>query len=152
KEGGEVYRRLLDQAPHFWQYLLAEAGKNVDLDDPAMKGAAVRDVLEFVAKIQDGVERLEVAKAVAESFKVPESLVLERLKLSPRRPDLQPVTRTQVASPSKKLLDAEKQLIQALVQTRGVSEAVEPIRNDEFWREVWSWPVVTRLLDTSGDL
>ena len=80
QEGGEVYSRLLPGAPYFWQYLLTEAGKNFDLDDPAMKGAAVREVLESVAKIQDGVERLEVAKAVAEAFKVPESLVLERLE------------------------------------------------------------------------
>lgn len=149
KEGGETYSRLLEKAPYFWQYLMAEAGKNFDLADPAMKGAAVRDVLESVAKIQDGVERLEVAKAVAEGFKVPESLVLERLKLSPRRPDLQPVSRHPVSTTSRKLMDAEKQLIQALVQNKSVSEAVEPLRNDEFWREVWSWPVVTRLLDSA---
>jgi len=152
KEGGEVYKRLLDNAPHFWQYLLTEAGKKFDLDDPAMKGAAVRDVLESVSKIQDGVERLEVAKAVAEAFKVPENLVFERLRLTGRRPDLKPISRTPVVSSSKKLLEAEKQLIQALVQNQGVSEAIEPLRNDDFWREVWSWPVVTRLLDTAGDI
>jgi hypothetical protein len=50
------------------------------------------------------------------------------------------------------LLEAEKQLIQALVQNHDVGEAIQPIRNDEFWREVWSWPVVTRLLDSSGDI
>jgi DNA primase len=152
QEGGEVYRRLLDKAPHFWQYLVAEAGNKFDLSDPAMKGAAVREVLESVSRIQDAVERLEVAKAVAEAFKVPESLVLERLKLSARRPDLQPVGRSPVQSSSKKLLEAEKQLIQALVQNHDVGEAIQPIRNDEFWREVWSWPVVTRLLDSSGDI
>jgi DNA primase len=152
KEGGEVYSRLLDKAPYFWQYLMDEAGKNFNLDDPAMKGAAVRDVLESVAKIQDGVERLEVAKAVAEGFKVPESLVLERLKLSPRRPDLQPVGRPLVSTTARKLMDAEKQLIQALVQNRGVSEAVEPLRNHKFSQEVWSWPVVTRLLDSAGNV
>lgn len=153
QEGGEVYSRLLQAAPYFWQYLLAEAGKNFDLDDPAMKGAAVRDVLESVSKIQDGVERLEVAKAVAEAFKVPETLVLERLKLTARRPDLEPLTRQKVAAASRKLLEAEKQLIQALIQkNQSVAEAIQPIRNDEFWREVWSWPVVIRLLDTAGDV
>jgi DNA primase len=153
QEGPEVYGRLLQSAPYFWQYLLSEAGRNFDLDDPAMKGAAVRDVLEFVAKIQDGVERLEVAKAVAEAFKVPESLVLERLKLTGRRPELAPVNRQVVATASRRLLEAEKQLIQALVQkNQSVAEAIQPIRNDEFWREVWSWPVVMRLLDTAGDV
>jgi DNA primase len=145
QEGGEVYGRLLQAAPHFWQYLLTEAGRNFDLDDPAMKGAAVRDVLESVAKIQDAVERLEVARAVAEAFKVPEALVLE--------PELTPVSRQTVAAASRKLLEAEKQLIQALVQkNKSVAEAIQPIRNDEFWREVWSSPVVMRLLDTEGDV
>jgi DNA primase len=148
KEGGAAYSRLLENAPYFWQYLMSEAGKNFDLEDPAMKGAAVRDVLEFVAKIQDGFERLEVAKAVAEGFKVPEALVMERLKLTPRRPELQPVSRQTVSTKSRKLMEAEKQLIQALVQNQNVGEAIQPLRNDEFWREVWSWPVVNRLLDS----
>jgi DNA primase len=152
QEGGEVYRRLLAEAPYFWRYLLNEAGRNFDLDDPAMKGAAVRDVLEFVAKIQDAVERLEVARAVAEAFKVPENLVLERLKLSGRHPTPAPMGRQLVSSSSRKLMDAEKQLIQALVQNQRAGEAIQPIRNDDFWREVWSRPVVMRLLDSAGDV
>jgi DNA primase len=152
KEGGATYSRLLENAPYFWQYLMSEAAKNFDLEDPAMKGAAVRDVLEFVAKIQDGVERLEVAKAIAEGFKVPEALVMERLKLTPRRPELQPVSRQPVSTTSRKLMEAEKQLIQALVQNQNVGEAIQPLRNDEFWREVWSWPVVNRLLDSQGNV
>src|SRR6185295_10791011 len=63
KEGGEIYRRMLDSAPSFWQYLMNEARARVDLDQPAMKAEAVRDVLDYVAKINDRVEQLEVAKA-----------------------------------------------------------------------------------------
>src|SRR6185436_8356449 len=106
------------------------------LGDPAMKGAAVRDVLEFVAKIQDGVERLEVAKAVAEGFKVPESLVLERLKLSPARPALQPVRRQMTPAPSRKLMDDEKQLIQALLKDPNHAELVQEWRDMSFWQEL----------------
>jgi DNA primase len=152
KEGGGTYTRLLDKAPYFWQYLIAEAGKNYDLDDPAMKGTAVREVLESVARIQDGVERLEVAKAVAENFKVPESLVLERLNLTPGRPELQPVRRQPVSTPSRKLMEAEKQLIQALAQNQSVSELIDPLRSQAFWQEVWSWPALSRLVDTAGNV
>src|SRR5207237_2716359 len=56
KEGGEVYRRLIANAPYFWQYLVAEAGRQKDLDQPAMKADAVNDVMQSVAKIQDHVE------------------------------------------------------------------------------------------------
>ena len=72
---------------------MAEAGKRFDLGQPAMKAAAVRDVLDHVVKIQDRVEQLEVAKAVAEGFKLPESVVLERLNLTARKPVLPAVTR-----------------------------------------------------------
>src|SRR5215813_7203476 len=90
KEGAEVYRRLLANAPYFWQYLMAEAAHQYDLNEPAMKAAAVSDVVEHVAKIQDRIEQLEVARAVAEGFKVPESAILERLRLTPRSPGVRP--------------------------------------------------------------
>ena len=46
-----------------------------------MKANAVNDVMQYVVKLQDRVEQLEVARAVAEAFKVPEAILLEQLKL-----------------------------------------------------------------------
>src|SRR5262249_32549543 len=109
KHGGEVYARLLASAPYFWQYLMTSAAQQYDLDQPSMKASAVSDVLEFVAKIEDRVEQLEVARSVAEGFKVPDSLILERLKVSPRRPEIRPVARAaKPAEPKRKLSLAEK--------------------------------------------
>src|SRR4029434_7113045 len=99
----------------FWQYLMSEARSRFDLEQPAMKAEAVRDVLEQVAKIQDRVEQLEVAKAVAEGFKVPENLILERLNIAGRRPELKPVVRPLPPQSARRLADAERQLIQALL-------------------------------------
>jgi len=148
KEGGERYSRLLASAPYFWQYLMAEAKLRVDLDQPAIKAEAVRDVMEQVAKIQDRVEQLEVAKAVAEGFKLPENLVLERLNLENRRPGLQPVKRQQLTPQVRRLTDAEKQLIQALLSTgETVRPVLQPLANQEFWREAWSWPVLEKLIE-----
>src|SRR5579883_1985378 len=64
KEGGEVYAKLLANAPYFWQYLMNEAARQYDLDEPAMKANAVNDVLQYVAKIEDRVEQIETARAV----------------------------------------------------------------------------------------
>src|SRR5439155_14169213 len=91
KEGGGVYARLLAGAPYFWQYLMAEAAKQHDLDDAAAKATAVNDVMQHVARIEDRVEQMEVARTVAACFKVPESLILKRLKLTPRRPGVRPI-------------------------------------------------------------
>src|SRR5262249_42621202 len=93
------------------------------------------------------VEQLEVARAVAEGFKVPESLILERLKLTPRRPDVRPVAR--VAAPAeaeRKLTVAEKQLIQALLQGRDIADALQVLITGEFGRVIWSRPVLENLV------
>jgi DNA primase len=150
KEGGDTYSRLLAAAPYFWQYLMAEAKVRFDLDQPAVKAEAVRDVMEQVAKIQDRVEQLEVAKAVAEGFKLPENLVLERLNLEGRRPELQPVRRQQPPQTARRLTDAERQLIQALLSTgETVRPVLQPLTSQEFWREAWSWPVLEKLIEGS---
>src|SRR5215475_5444666 len=126
REGGEVYGRLLAQALYFWQYLIAEAGTQFDLDDAAAKATAVNDVMQHVAKIEDRVEQLEVARSVAEGFKVPEGLILERLKLSPRRPEVRPMVRTPTpVEIERRLTMAEKQLIQALLQGRDIAGALQ---------------------------
>jgi DNA primase len=163
KEGGEVYRRLLEKAPYFWQYLMAEAAHQYDLNDPAMKATAVNDVVQHVAKIQDRIEQLEVARAVAEGFKVPESVVLERLNLTPRRlgigelggnlrDRLKSVPKLPPNSPirERRLTAAEKQLIQALLQDLDIARALQPVLQGEFLLDVWSAPVLEKLVKEPG--
>ena len=147
REGGDVYVRLLAGAPYFWQYLMAEAGKQYDLDDPALKANAVTHVMQHVAKIEDRVEQLEVARSVAEGFKVPESLILERLRLTPERPHVRPIVRTPTpVENERKLTVAEKQLIQALLQGRDIAEALQPFLQADFGARIWSQPVLQELV------
>jgi DNA primase len=147
REGGEVYGRLLAQAPYFWQYLIAESGKQHNLDDPAAKAAAVNEVMQHVTKIEDRVEQLEVAKSVAEGFKIPESLLLERLKVAPGRPDVRPVVRTPAPlEVERKLTVAEKQLIQALLQGSDIAGALQDFLEGEVGMRVWSRPVLQGLV------
>ncbi|HEX4999745.1 MAG TPA: DNA primase [Terriglobia bacterium] len=146
KEGAEVYQRLLDGAPYFWQYLMTDAANRFDLEEPSLKAAAVKDVMEHVARIQDRVEQLEVAKAIAQGFKLPEGLVLERLNLKGRARDLAPVRRPGAPQMTRRLPSAERQLIQALGQDASLCEALRPLAEDEFWKDAWSWPVIERLI------
>jgi DNA primase len=147
REGGDVYVRLLAGAPYFWQYLMAEAGKQYNLDDPALKANAVTDIMQHVAKIEDRVEQLEVARSVAVGFKVPESLILERLRLTPRRPNVRPIVRIPIPIESeRKLTVAEKQLIQALLQGRDIAEALQPFLEADFGARIWSQPVLQELV------
>src|SRR3989449_2947184 len=151
KEGGEVYRRLLANAPYFWQYLMAEASRQYDLNEPAMKATAVQDVVQHVAKIQDRIEQLEVARALAEGFKVPESVILERLRLTPRPPDIRPaVPNRGFIEPERKLTLAEKQLIHALIQAPEIAERLQACFEGEFLSEVWSAPVLRNIVHNPG--
>jgi len=155
REGGEIYSRLLANAPHFWQYLMTEAARRHDLDQPAMKATAVNDVMEHVAKIQDRVEQLEVARAVAENFKIPEAVIFERLKLSPgpvaggryNRPAVPGALSLKIPAPGRKLTLAEKQLIQALMQDPEIARAVHPLLEGDFLSGIWSGPVLKRLAE-----
>jgi DNA primase len=148
KEGGEVYSRLLADAPWFWQYLMTEAARQHDLSQPSAKADAVRDVVQCVAKIQDRVEQLEVARAVAEGFKIPEALVLQSLNLSPRRPDVKPAV-PKAAMPERRALSpSEKQLIHAVLQDQTFGRQLEPFL--EFLAEAWSRPVLEQLVKDSS--
>jgi DNA primase len=147
KEGGDVYRRLLASAPWFWEYLIAEAGRQNDLSQPAMKATAVSDVMQYVVKLQNRVEQLEVARAVAAAFKVPEAILLEQLKVSPRRPEIRSVARMAATLPQGRKLDvSEKQLIQALLQNPALGTALKEFLGSEFWTGVWSSPVIEKLV------
>src|SRR5882672_6194672 len=153
KEGGEIYSRLLAAAPYFWQYLITEAKGRFDLEQPAMKANAVNDVMEHVGKIQDRVEQLEVARAVAENFKIPESVIFERLRVSPgkpavgavyNRPAANRLTRQEVQD--RKLTLAEKQLIQAFMQDAEIARAVQPFLKGDFLSGIWSGAVLEQLV------
>jgi len=147
REGGDVYRRLLASAPYFWQYLMTEAGRRYDLDEPAMKANAFNDVVQYVGKIQDRVEQLEVARVVAEGFKIPESLIFERLRLSPGGSYVRPMART-AAPPEtdRRLTLAEKQLIQALLQDPKIAPVLQPFLQGDFLAGIWSGPVLEQLI------
>ncbi|MBI4471217.1 MAG: DNA primase [Acidobacteria bacterium] len=144
EQGAAVYSDLLSKAPYFWQYLTSEATRQYDIAQPAMKANAVRDVMEHVVKIQDSVERLEVAKAVAETFKVPEAVIFEQLKVAPRAPVAGPVARKVTFQTERRLSPAEKQLIHALLQEPGVGKTLEPCL--EYLKEAWSRPILEGLI------
>ena len=152
KHGPEVYNRLLANAPYFWQYLMTEAIKTHDIHDPAGKATAIKDVLQFVAKIQDRVEQLEVAKVIAEGFKVPDSVLFEQLRVTPGRRETKPSVGAGSApgrmsvKETPTLKAAEKQLIHALLQDPAVGKNVEPFFTSEFLIEAWSYPVITGLV------
>ena len=90
EEGALQYRRLLENAPTYLEYLAAESAEKVDLSSPAGKIQALNQVLPYVARLESAVERSEQVKLLAEVFRIQDGIVLQELKsaVSARRTNL----------------------------------------------------------------
>lgn len=148
KEGSESYSRLLANGPYFWEYLVAEAASRSDLGRPEVKARVVGDILHYVARIQDSVEKLEVGRAVAERFKLPEGVVLARLEEERQGSKPHPAPGV---SATRKLTLAEKQVIQALLQNPQIAGSLERFLEDAFLSGIWSGPVLKRMITNPSE-
>src|SRR5207247_2577484 len=89
---------------------------------------------------------LEVAKVVAEGFKVPEAILFEQLSLTPGRFQAKPRVPASQPAVRTTLKDSEKQLIHALLQDPAVGRNIEPFLTSEFLAHAWSYPVIAGLV------
>src|SRR5262249_9920098 len=80
EEGVERYRALVAEAPAYLEYLAREAAQRVALTGPAGKIQALNEVLPFVARIENAVERSEQVKLLSEVFRIQDGIVLQELK------------------------------------------------------------------------
>lgn len=150
RHGRDVYLGLLERAPYFWEYLVDEAMGAFDLTKPEAKAAAVRDVTQFIGRIQDPIERLEVAKAVADRFKVPEHAVLQQSESGSALLPLAERTIIRSAAPRKRLNLAEKQVVLALMQDPEIAEQLRVFVRKDFLKRVWAGSLLERLIESPG--
>jgi DNA primase len=155
QKGGEAYRSVLDAAPYFWEHLIEVARSESDLSRPEVKSALTREILSYVAHIEDRVVQLEIARSVAESFRLPEDLVLEELRSSSRKSApgapgrrREPGTGSSGKSQAKKLSSAERQVILAVLQDPEVAERLGRFTeiDADFLGDTWSGPLIKRLI------
>ena len=145
REGAEEYRRQLDQAPYFWEHLIARARDEVDLSRPEAKSQVVGEILGYAATIPDRVVQLEVTRAVSEKLGLPADLVLEQL-----RSGRKPAALTHKGARKQKLTLAEKQIIQAVLQDPSVAASLERFMGGEFLSGIWAGPVIKKLIGQPG--
>ena len=145
KEGPEAYRRQLDQAPYFWEYLIARAQAEVDLSRPEVKSQVLGEILGYVTTISDRVVQLEITRTVSEKFGLPVDLIIDQLKAG-RKPTApkEEITRKQ------RLTLAEKQIIQAVLQDPGVAASLEPFARSEFLSGIWAGRIIEKLIRKPG--
>ncbi len=143
-KGADAYKRQLDEAPYFWEQLIADARSRADISQPEVKSRAVQEIIEYVGHIPDQLVKLEVAKALAETFAIPEDIVFEQFKLG-RKSE----RRNLKAAPkrSRKLSLAEKQILQALLQDAEIAASLKRFLESDFLEGIWSGGVLKRLIE-----
>ncbi len=145
KEGPEAYRRQLDQAPYFWEYLIARAQAEADLSRPEVKSQVLSEILGYVRTISDRVVQLEITRTVSEKLGLPADLIIDQLRAG-RKPTAPKATSTR----KQQLTLAEKQIIQAVLQDPGVAASLEPFAGGEFLSGIWAGRIIEKLIRTPG--
>ena len=79
RRGAAAYRQLLERAPTDFEYLLARARKKYPLETIEGKVAAIEELLPYLARVSNRIEREEKTRRVAEYFQVEETAVRAEL-------------------------------------------------------------------------
>lgn len=79
RRGAAAYRQLLERAPTDFEYLLARARQKYPLETIEGKVAAIEELLPYLARVSNRIEREEKTRRVAEYFQVEESSVRAEL-------------------------------------------------------------------------
>lgn len=117
RRGAAAYRQLLEGAPTDFEYLLARARDKHTLETIEGKVAAIEELLPYLARVSNRIEREEKTRRLAEYFQVAETAVREELQKAAgggrgklelgrsRRPSLSPVERQLI----KVILDLDRE-------------------------------------------
>ena len=130
RHGVAAYSTLLEKAPAYFDHLLDKSRQDNDLRSVEGKIQAVNQVLPYLAKISNRLERVEQTKHVAEFFGIEESIIREELKktasLGEKKPEIK---RSQVRS---KLTPSEKYLLKAILDNPAMArEVIEKLSASE---------------------
>ena len=129
-EGVDAYRRALDEAPPYMEWLIRRAAAESDTKTPAGKAAYLNALLPSLRKIESAVERAAWFPAVIERGGLDAQAAQEELRraLASRSPTVAPAALAPAAPAPRPavLLPAEKLLVALLLSdAEGAGEALD---------------------------
>jgi len=118
-QGAEAYRKLLEQAPPYLDYLIGRARK-MDRSTAAGKVAALNFLMPYLQRLPNRLLRSEWATRIASELRVDEPVLRESLRraAAERRSEVKPKAELLPAT----VRPAERRLIQMLVEAEGFRE------------------------------
>jgi len=130
RHGVAPYSALLDKAPSYFDYLLQKSRRDNDVRSVEGKIQAVNQLLPYLTKISNRLERVEQTKRVAEFFGFEESIIREELKKTAKPNQEKPeINRSQIRS---NLTPSEKYLLKAIMDNpKTAQEVIEQLSASE---------------------
>ena len=126
RHGAPAYTELLERAPTDFEYLLARAREKHPLETIEGKVSAIEELLPFLARVSNRIEREEKTRWVAEYFQVEETAVRAELRRAAAGRRREPELGRSRLKPS--LSPAERQLIKVILDLdRKAGDIVEQL-------------------------
>jgi DNA primase len=127
RQGGEAYRKLLDSAPSYLDYLAERAVSQHDLATPEGKVAAANAVLPYVAKIPSPVLRQDWVNRLAQRLRLNEPLLLRELsRAAGIGTSGSPASAVVLSRPSSRATQAEMHLLRAVLNSEDAADEFLP--------------------------
>jgi DNA primase len=131
-EGPEAYRRALDEAPPYMEWLIRRSAAENDIRSPAGKAAYLNALLPSLRRIESAVERAAWLPAIVERGGLDPQAAQEELRraLSARSPTVASAAMAPAVPAPRPatLLPAEKLLVALLLSdAEGVGEALDSL-------------------------
>lgn len=107
EQGGESYRRLLEDAPDYFHWLLDRSRTLFDLSTSSGRTKAFEHLLGSVVLLPDEVQQATTITDLAQHIGLPQSLALARLRSAAKRSsrtEATPIAQADGLSPSERLL------------------------------------------------
>src|SRR5262249_5003794 len=145
EQGAEAYRKLLEEAPAYVDYLIARA-QQMDLTSGEGKLRAVNFLMPHVQRIPNPLLRSEWATRIAQQLRVEEPVLREawRRAAAERRSEVK--AKPELMAPAAK--PAERRLIQLLVEAEGFrARLAEELMAGELYRGLETQKIFAALVE-----
>jgi DNA primase len=146
-EGAGAYRKLLESAPAYLDYLIGRA-RQLGVENAEQKLRAMNFLMPFVQRIPNALLRSEWASRIAQQLRVDEPVLREALKraAAERRNEV----KTQPLLGGKAARPAERRLVQMLMEKNDFRERLgQEIRAHQLHVGLETERILTALLDAA---
>ena len=80
EKGVEAYRKCIQEAKPYMEYLIEEASKGKDLRDPSVQVSVLNEILPHLAVIESPIARNQYIPILSDALKIEDDLLLEELR------------------------------------------------------------------------